>query len=148
MPGVIYQQAIPSAIDDFRLYNHENIAYSLSHLMGERGILLGFSGDIWSLDSMRHVRWLQKRSYKLALRDIGAAIIVPTETYEISGFYMSNPNPIPFPLLADPERRVYDLFGLEAGFVLLDAQRHMRKSWSLRKGHTPSLREITSYAAP
>jgi len=136
----------PSHIEDFRLHNHENAPQRLKHVMGEKGLLLVMTSDIWNLSSVRYVLWLQNNSYKLALNGIEAAVIVPAQPYEINGFYMSIPRAIPFPMLADPNREVYDHFGGKEGFVLIGRDRAVRKQWTPNDGSTPRVRDILRVA--
>ncbi|MCA9913467.1 MAG: hypothetical protein KC496_08955 [Anaerolineae bacterium] len=133
-------------IQDFRLHNHENAPQRLQHLMGERGALLVLTSDIWDLSSVRYVLWLQRSCYKLALNGIQSAVIVPAQPYEINGFYMSIPRAIPFPLLADPDREVYDFFGGKEGFVLVSPSREVRKQWTPTDGSAPRIRDILRVA--
>jgi peroxiredoxin len=136
----------PNLIQDFRLHNHENAPQRLQHLMGEKGVLLVLTSDIWNMSSIRYVLWLQNSSYKLALNGIECAVIVPAQPYEISGFYMSIPRTIPFPLLADPNREVYDYFGGKEGFVLVGRDREVRKQWTPSDRSTPRIRDILRVA--
>ncbi len=135
----------PSIIPDFRLHNHENVPQRLQHLMGEKGVLLVLTSDIWDLSSVRYVLWLQRSSYKLSLNGIQSAVIVPAQPYEINGFYMSIPRAIPFPLLADPNGEVYEAFGSKEGFVLVGRDRKMRKQWAPLDRSTPRIRDILRY---
>lgn len=135
-------------IEDFYILNHENVRYSLSQLLGESGILLGFSGDIWDLGSVRRVLWLQRQVYKLSLAGIMSAIVVPNETYDLNSFYRSIPRMIPFPLLADANKTVHTLLEIEfPGFVLLDQERQVVRKWFLQSGATPRTRDIIQATA-
>lgn len=139
---------VGSTLENFQLLNHENVRYQLTNLMGESGILVGFSGDIWDLGSVRRVLWLQRQVYKLSMSGIMAAIVVPNETYELNGFYMSIPRMIPFPLLADPNREIHELCQIEfPGFVLLDRNRTVTRKWFLQSGATPRTRDIIQATA-
>jgi hypothetical protein len=92
---------------DFVLNNHENISHRLSMMMGEKGILLGFTGDVWDLNCVRYVLWTQRQSFKLSSFGVNTALVVPNHCYELNGFFMSIPRDINFPLLADPAYKVY-----------------------------------------
>ncbi|MEO1646346.1 MAG: hypothetical protein AAFR67_14230, partial [Chloroflexota bacterium] len=94
-------QTAPPA-NNFILHNHDNMAHELDMMMGENGILLGFTGDVWNVSCVRYVLWLQRQAFKLSTKGVSSALIVPNRPYELNGFFMSIPREIPFPLLADP----------------------------------------------
>ncbi len=117
-------------IHDFELKNHENVSHCLNMIMGKRGVLLAFSGNAWDLSSVRYALWLQRQNFKLATSGIQCAMIVPNQTYDLTGFYLSIPNHIPFPLLADPTFVVYKEVSMKrAGYVLLNQERHILGRW-------------------
>src|SRR5690606_86846 len=119
---MVANQIMPVAIN-FELKNHENIPHRLDMLMGEKGILLGFTGDVWDVSCVRYVLWLQRQAFKLSTQGINCALIVPNQPYELNGFFMSIPRNIPFPLLADPMLDVYENIGMEkAGYMLLNRE--------------------------
>lgn len=128
---------------NFELKNHENIPYHLENLMGEKGILLGFTGDVWQVRCVRYVLWLQRQSFKLSTQGINSALIVPNQTYELNGFFMSIPRNIPFPLLADPTHQVYNDLGMEkAGYMLLNREGDILGRWYINETASLSLKSV------
>ena len=133
---------------NFRLLNHENIAYTLAQVMGENGLVLIFAGNVWDLSCIRNVLWLQRQIYKLSLHGLKAAVIVPNHTYDVSGFFMSIPRHIPFPMLADPDSQTYADYGIDtAGFVVIDRQQTIRDMWKLKAGVVPHIGDILNALA-
>lgn len=128
---------------DFELYNHENRCYRLANVMGENGALLGFCGDIWDLNSVRHVLWLQRQTYKLTVAGVQATFIVPNHAHDLNGFYMSIPRNIPFPLLADPDRQIYDAYQIDnPTFIYINRDKQVKNIFAISGGVTPRLRDI------
>ena len=119
-----------TTIQNFALKDHEKTVQELEMMMGERGILLGFAGDVWDVSCVRYVLWLQRQNFKLSAQGINCAMIVPNQTYELNSFYHSIPRDISFPVLADSLGAVYDDFGMEeAGYVLLNRNGEVLKRW-------------------
>lgn len=122
--------AYPATTKNFALKNHENVVHELDMMMGERGILLGFAGDVWDVSCVRYVLWLQRQNFKLSAQGINCAMIVPNQPYELNGFYLSIPRDISFPLLADSLGTVYNDFGMEqTGYVLLNREGEVLNRW-------------------
>lgn len=117
-------------VRNFELRNHQNMTHSLDEIMGKQGVLLSFSGDAWQVNSVRYALWLQRQNFKLAMNGIHCAMIVPNQTYNLTALYLSIPNAIPFPVLADPIFSVYkDVAMKQAGYVLLNQHRHILGRW-------------------
>lgn len=134
---------VVTTVSDFELKNHDNISHRLSMMMGERGILLGFTDDVWHVSCVRYVLWLQRQSFKLATEGINSAIIVPNQTYELNGFFMSIPRIIPFPLLADPTAHIYHEFEMSRpGFMLISRDGEIQGRWYVDDTSSLSLSEI------
>jgi len=139
---MVAAQVTPTNIN-FELKNHENVPYRLENLMGENGILLGFTGDVWEVSCVRYVLWLQRQNFKLSTLGINCALIVPNQTYELNGFFMSIPRDIPFPLLADPTHGVYEDLGMEKpGYMLLNRDGEILGRWYLNETASLSLKSV------
>lgn len=133
---------------NFRLLNHENVAHNMPQVMGENGLLMVFAGNVWDLGCIRTVLWLQRQMYKLSLHGINAVVIAPNHTYDLSGFFMSIPRNIPFPMLADPDSKVYAEYGVESsGYIMLDSNHHVRNVWKLNAGVVPHIKDILNTVA-
>ena len=132
-----------SVVSDFVLNNHENIPHRLSMMMGDKGILVGFTGDVWDLSCVRYVLWMQRQSFKLAAQGVTSAFVIPNETYELNGFFMSIPRNIPFPLLADPKQSISAKFGMETpGFMLLNRDGEVQERWYVTDTSSLSIRVV------
>jgi hypothetical protein len=128
---------------DFVLNNHENISHRLSMIMGEKGILLGFTGDVWDLNCVRYVLWTQRQNFKLATFGVSTALVVPNHSYDLNGFFMSIPRDINFPLLADPGYKVYGDFDMAMpGFVLLNRDGGLMGKWYITDTSSLSVRAV------
>ena len=100
-------------------------------LVTGRGVLLGFIGDIWLPTSVRRIFWLQRHATKFTLKGAPVALLVRDQPHTLYGFRMSNPLPVPFPLLADTDGEVHRLFNMERnpGLVLLDRNLKIQAKW-------------------
>lgn len=118
-------------VPDFALSNHEHRKQTLDDLMGKKGLMLGFIGDIWMPTSMRRIFWLQRHAPQFAIAGAPIALLVRDNAYTLYGFRMSSPLPVPFPLLADVTGEVHRLYNMERnpGLVLLDSHRIARRKW-------------------
>jgi peroxiredoxin len=129
----------------FTLRDHSRAARTLTDLCGERGVVLGFTGDIWRPASVRRIIWLQRHAAMLQRTGFQVALLIQDEPHMVYGFYASSPTPPPFPMLADAERAVHRLFGMEeeAGMVIIDHEFIMRHRWLLTADRIwPRLPEI------
>lgn len=102
----------------FCLPSAEGERHNLSTLMGEVGLLLAFSGDIWDIHSIRQVMWLQRYAPQFALLGARSALVAPNDSDALRSFVMSNPLKIPFKLLADPQRQSYHAYNIKAPCLL------------------------------
>jgi peroxiredoxin len=116
---------------NFTLFNHDHRERSVADLSGARGLLLGFTGDIWQPASVRRILWLQRHSVKFTRMDINIALLICDKPHMLYGFYMSTARPLEFPLLADVDRQVHRQFNMErySGLVLLDHSLTIVDKW-------------------
>jgi peroxiredoxin len=116
---------------DFQAPDHTRQTHSLSDLMGKRGLLLCFVGDIWQPASMRRIIWLQRHAQTFIQRGVNVALLIRDDVYTVYGFYVSSPSLPTFPLLADKDGKVHGLFNMahNPGLVLLDHTRVIREKW-------------------
>jgi peroxiredoxin len=115
----------------FSLYNHENRITHMEDLCGTRGLLLGFTGDIWQPASVRRILWFQRHYPRFVRLGVDVALLICDKPHMLYGFYMSSVTPLGFPLLADIDRTVHKQFSMEryAGLVLLDSDLIIRDKW-------------------
>lgn len=115
----------------FSLYNHEKRMSHLKELAGERGLLLGFTGDIWQPASVRRILWFQRHYPHFVREGVEVALLICDKPHMLYGFYMSSITPVGFPLLADVDRAVHKQFSMErySGLVLLDRDLVIRDKW-------------------
>ena len=116
---------------DFTLLNHQSQSVQLSQLFGSRGLLLGFTGDIWEPASVRRILWLQRHYTQLRKKGVGAALLICDQPHTLTGFSMSSAVPLEFSLLADADHVVHEQYNMTryAGLVLIDADHIIRDKW-------------------
>lgn len=116
---------------DFQILDHEKYPHTLADLVGDKGLLLGFVGDIWQPASMRRILWLQRHAHSFIQRGVNVALLIRDDIYTVYGFYISSPTPPDFPLLSDNRGEVHSLFNMthHPGLVLLDSQHIIQEKW-------------------
>jgi peroxiredoxin len=116
---------------DFGVLSHTNNLMSLENLMGERGLVLGFTGDIWEPASVRRILWFQRHYPQFSRLNVNLALLLCNQPHQLYGYSMSSVTPLEFPLLADVNREVHALYNMEryAGLVVVDATGIIRDKW-------------------
>lgn len=145
MPMQLAVPALGTLAPDFTLPDHNRKPHSLQALCGERGVVLGFTGDVWRPASVRRIIWLQRHAPMLQRTGFEVALLISDQPHMLYGFYASSPTPPTFPMLADVNGKVHQLFGMQgaSGMVVLDEHLHLRQSWLLPPDRVwPRLQEI------
>ncbi len=116
---------------EFALYNHEHRLLTREQVSGPRGLLLGFTGDTWQPASVRRILWLQRHAQRFQRLGVYIALLLCDKPHSLYGFYMSSASPLLFPLLADVDRRVHQIYSMDrySGLVLIDAAGCIRDKW-------------------
>lgn len=141
----------PERAPDFALADHDEIARPFASLMGASGLILGFVGDVWMPNNAQLLRWLQRLALPLRRDGIHTALVASNAPHILRSFYASSPVPPLFPLLADADRRVHRLYGMERleGLFLIDPLRRVHARWLLGSDKTPRpkqfLRAVRSF---
>lgn len=116
---------------DFRLLNGERREQSTKDVMGEFGLLLGFTGDIWMPSTVRRILWLQRHARRVQAMGVNVAVIVRDQPHTLHAFTLSSPVAMEFPMLADPEGMTHALFNMDhnAGMLLISNRRVLADKW-------------------
>lgn len=122
-----------STVPSFELNNYRGTRYTLDNLRGDNGVLLGFIGDIWKPTSVRRILWLQRHVTKFSLLGTPIALLVREPPIALHGFQMSSPLPVPFPILADEDGYVHQLYAMmeSPGLLLIDRGKILRQKWMM-----------------
>jgi peroxiredoxin len=131
---ILAQEAGPAlrqVAPDFSLRNHANYNEQLADLVGERGILLAFIGNVWNAANVRRIIWLQRHAHHLMQPGITLALISRDQPHTLYGYSISSATPLEFPLLSDIDGSVHRQFNMEnsPGMVLLDHNRIVSRKW-------------------
>jgi peroxiredoxin len=140
---------ISTLAPDFELPDHNRKPHRLNDLIGAQGMLLGFIGDIWQPASVRRILWLQRHVSKFALLGTPVALMVRDHAHTLYGFHTSSPLPVPFPLLADVDGSVHQLYNMDkhAGLILIDRHRTIRQKWLMSPDYVwPKLTDLVQAA--
>ncbi len=128
---VEYGPIVNSVVPEFQLPNHASTPIKFSDLIGKNGAILGFIGDIWQPTSVRRILWLQRNVNKFALMGTPVSLLIRDHPHTLFGFHSSSPLPVPFPMLADTDGSVHQIYNMErqAGLILIDRKRIVREKW-------------------
>ncbi len=120
-----------SFASEFMLMNHNSQFLMLNSLMGERGLFLGFTGNIWDPASVRRIIWMQRHYPEFKKQGVNMALLVSDHPQKLLGYAMSSLTPVEFPLLADWDQAVHAQYHMEhyAGMVLVDCMWVIREKW-------------------
>ncbi len=115
----------------FHIRDHNHQKVSLDNVMGEKGLLLGFIGDIWMPASVRRILWLQRHAGTFMRADVNLALVICDQPQTLYGFRVSIPLPLEFPLLSDVDHVVHRLYNMDdlCGLVMLNSSRTIRHKW-------------------
>jgi peroxiredoxin len=121
---------------DFTTIDHLEHAHTLHSIMGARGLLLGFVGDIWLPSSVSLLRWLGAEAAPLHRMEVATAALVGNAPHMLRGFISASPVPPRFPLLADADRMIHAVYNMgQPGVMLIDAEGRIRGRWlPMKKG--------------
>lgn len=114
-----------------RVQDHAEHPHQLESLVGPRGLLLAFIGDVWQAVNIRRIIWLQKHAPGLQKLGVNIALVARDRSTVLYGFYISSTQPPQFPLLADTDGRIHQTFYISdrPGMILLDAHLELRRRW-------------------
>lgn len=119
-------------VPEFSLTDADNKLFDHKTVMGKKGVLLGFLGDIWRPVSVHRILGMQRCAKKFAALGWQTALVVHDQPATLRNFHASSPLPIPFPLLADPNGKTHNAFGIERPCLLLvDRDRILRARWQM-----------------
>ena len=118
---------------DFTGQDHARKPQMLSNMMGEKGVVLGFIGEIWNPVNIQRIIWLQKHAHSIHRSGHKLALITRDQPQMLYGYYASSLTPPPFPLLADISGDIHNLFDMagRSGMVVLDRTRVARHKWEV-----------------
>lgn len=106
-------------VPDFNLTDSQEKRFTLKAVMGSKGVLLGFLGDIWRPVTVHRILGMQRSVKKFAALGWPPALIVRDQPETLRNFHASSPLPIPFPLLADADGKAHSAYGIERPCLLL-----------------------------
>lgn len=131
---------------DFSILDHAGKEQTLSSMMGENGVVLGFVGSIWNPVNIQRIMWLQKHAYSFHRSGHKLALIAQDDPNALYGYYISSLTPPPFPMLSDLDGSIHALFDMQgrAGLVVVDASQVARHKWEMPADRVwPRLTDIT-----
>ena len=122
---------------EFSVYSHNRKQHTLRSLLGERGLLVGFTGGIWNLANIRRVLWLQRYANTLEMAGVNVALLDYDDLNTLYDFAISSPVKIAFPLLADEDGQIHDAYQLQGrtALLLVDRGRVVRNAWYVGTDH-------------
>lgn len=114
----------------FALLDQTQRKRTISDVVGKRGVLLGFIGDIWEPASVRRVLWLQRNTLYFTREGVNLALVVVDQPQKLYTYYVSCAVRLEFPMLADTNRKVHKDFNMRySGLVFVDSSSVIRDKW-------------------
>lgn len=129
----------------FSLNDQDHCLHDLDTLMGKTALLLCFIENIWQASSVRRVLLLERFHPQLSAQGTAAALVLRNDASTLKGFQVSSPIPVRFPLLADPEGVIHNLYNMKSspGLILVDVSKIIRYKWFMPdKDAWPKLSEV------
>jgi peroxiredoxin len=116
---------------EFTARNHARQSFALSELIGERGLVLGFIGDVWQQASVQRIFWLERHAHTFMKLGFNVALLIRDEPHMLYGFHASSITPPEFPLLADARGDIHTRFNMtmHPGLIVLDGKGIIRHKW-------------------
>ncbi|MCC6614680.1 MAG: hypothetical protein IT320_14460 [Anaerolineae bacterium] len=126
------------------LFDHQEETCTFDSIMGERGILPVFIGDIWAPGNERVLRWINRITRPLAHEGINSVLVTSNAAHTLKGFFASSPLPLTFPLLADNDLQVRRQCAVERknAILLIDVQGYIRAHWFIAGRNLPRLKLV------
>ena len=119
-------------VPDFSLPDHNGKVFNLQAVMGTKGVLIGFLGDIWRPVSVHRIFGLQRAAKKFNVLGWQIALIIRDQPATLRHFHFSSPMPVPFPLLADTDGKSHNAYTIERPCLLLvDHGGVLRARWQM-----------------
>jgi peroxiredoxin len=135
---------------EFVARDHAGKPHHLDDLMGEKGLILGFIGDIWHEASVQRILWLARHAHSFIHQGFKVALVSGDQPHMLYGFFISSPIPPQFPLLTDVNGAIHQQFNMnaQAGLVLLDHNRVIRHKWLVPDERVwPNIHEVQEVLA-
>jgi len=132
-----------SIAPNFTLSDSSGKKVCLYELAKETSVLVGFADDVWSINSVRRVLWLQRHMLKMAMNSIWAVFVVPNDLVDVQAFERSIPRTLAFPILADATHETVASYEMsrKAGFMLVSPNKTIKRIW-VGEGGFPSMRDV------
>jgi peroxiredoxin len=122
---------INTTVPPFTVRDHAGDPQHINDLLGEKGLLLGFTGNIWNPTNARRIIWAQRHAHHINSTGVNVALLSCDQPDLLYGFHISMSPPPEFPLLSDLDGQIHALFNMAKypGMVLLDRSRTIRHKW-------------------
>jgi alkyl hydroperoxide reductase subunit AhpC len=130
-PTMEFGPQLDQPAPEFTAQDHMRRPYHLNDLIGERGLVLGFIGDVWQQVSIQRIFWLDRHAHTFIKDGIKVALLIRDEPHMVYGFHASSSTQVEFPLLADARGDIHSRFNMSAhpGLVLIDGSGIVRQKW-------------------
>jgi len=119
-----YGLPVGAILPNFSAHNDENIVHQLNSLMGENGLLLAFVYGTWCATCIQALHSLTRYAPQLQKEGVNIAAVLIDEPKELYNFKISSPRPILFPLLADKDESIHNLYQADSAKVYMIVDRN------------------------
>ncbi len=117
-----YGLPIGATLPVFSAHDDENTVHQLNDLMGENGLLLAFVYGTWCATCIQALHALTRYAPQLHKEGVNIAAVLIDDPAELHNFKISSPRPISFPLLADKDESIHNIYkaGSSKVYMVID----------------------------
>lgn len=140
----ILKSQVSSRVLSLPIFDHQEEICTFDSIMGLRGVLPVFVGDIWAPGHQRVIRWINRITRPLANHGVNSALVTSNATHTLKGFVASSPLPLSFPLLADSDLQLRRQCAIERknAILLIDVHGYIRAHWFIDGVNLPRLKLV------
>ena len=116
MPDTLTEPQIGELAPNFTLKSHAGETISLEDFRGEKNVIVFFVQTYTCVSCRTHVGHLGTLYPKFQDTDTEVLVVLNGDVNDIQGY--ADVTQAPFPILADPDHTIYELYGLNKVFLL------------------------------
>lgn len=120
-----YGLPLGEKLPTFSAYDDEERTHTLQDLMGENGLILSFVYGTWCATCVQTLYSLARYAPQLKKEGFNLAAVLIDEPQDIHTFKISSPLPIQFPLLADKDQHIHQLYKADSSKIFMVVDRHL-----------------------
>jgi len=140
-----YGLPIGESLPRFSAKDDENKLHQLDDLMGENGLVLAFVYGTWCATCVEALHALTRYAPQLKKEGVNVAAVLIDDPADLHNFKASSPRPVQFPLLADKDESIHNIYKADSSkvYMVIDRDYVLRHKFidfdGTRKPNLPTL---------